>query len=328
MNDLDIVRDLRSQVRQTEERDLREARRRLLVSMTRVPRTRKLPRTVFRVAATGALALAIAAGVTVVQNLGTDGPGTGPASPPAWVPVANAETLAKRATAAAAGTTDVYPRADQWIYVKRESFSSPKVMDTSDVPSTGGGKTESRHVEEVWIRGDGKERARRKEGSKTVTRIHGGEDSRRRFDPDYLRSLPLEPSALRQRLQKDMEDVTPLRGERAVFSQVSFILQEGAPPARLRAALYTVISQLDGVGVEQKVRDVVGREGVGLYMDADVGRREVIIDPKSYDLLGGRLIYLGGAEKSSPFARLTPGEVVSSIAQVAYGIVDHAGDIS
>ncbi|MFD1545298.1 CU044_5270 family protein [Nonomuraea guangzhouensis] len=323
MNDLDIVRDLRSQVRQTEDRDLREARRRLLASMTPAPRPRRLPRMVFRVAAAGALALAITAGVTVVQNLGTDTPGRGTVSPPAWVPVANAETLAKRATAAAAGTTDVYPRADQWIYVKRDFYRSPKVMNTSQKPST----TESRHVEEQWIRGDGKERARREEGSETVTRIHGGADPHLRYDPDYLRSLPLEPSALRRSLQKDTEEATPLRGERAVFSRVSLILQEGAPAARLRAALYTVLSQLDGVGVEQKVRDVVGREGMGLYMDADTERREILIDPKSYDLLGGRLIYLGGAEKSSPFARLTPGEVVSSVAQVAYGIADHAGDV-
>ncbi|WP_214415533.1 CU044_5270 family protein [Sphaerisporangium fuscum] len=338
MNDLDIVRDLRSQVRQTDERDLHGARSRLLASMVTAPRTRTVPRAVFRVAAAGALALAISAGVTVVQNLGPDAtPGTGTVSVPAWVPVANAEVLAKRATAAAAGQEDVYPRADQWIYVKRDVTTSPK-LPKPDVAPLGGGQTGSHYTMEMWIRGDGKERAWRGEGSETITRIRGGKDPARRYDPDYLRSLPLEPSALLERLKKDTEDVTPLRGAQAVFSQVSLILQQGAPQARLRAALYTVLSQLDGVGVDQKVRDSVGREGIGIYRDEDQGdtadpedhtkwRREFIVDPESYALLGVRSVYLGGAKPSSPFAKLTPGEDVTSVSQVAYGIVDRAGDV-
>ncbi|WP_067143475.1 CU044_5270 family protein [Microtetraspora malaysiensis] len=327
MNDLDMVRDLRSQVRQSEESDLRGARRRVLASMARESRGRRLPRIVVRVAAVGILGVTITAGVMVVQTPRTDGQGKGAASAPAWLPVANVETLAKRATAAAARQTDVYPRADQWVYVKRDFYSSPKMLPESVVPPVGGGKTGSRYTAEMWTRGDGKERAQRNEGSKTITRRQGGEDPRLRFDPAYLRSLPLEPSALLERLKRDTAGVIPLPEMRAVSHQVLMILQEGAPAARLRAALYTVLSQLDDVGVEE-VRDLLGREGVGIYTDDDEGiRQEVIIDPNTYVLLGGRRVYVGGSESQSPYSKLPKGEVVFSVAQVTAGIVDNAGGV-
>ncbi|WP_433417172.1 CU044_5270 family protein [Microtetraspora malaysiensis] len=305
MNDLDMVRDLRSQVRQSEENDLRGARRRVLASMAPEPQGRRLPRLAVRVAAVGVLGVTITAGVTVVQTLRTDGQGKGTASAPAWLPVANVETLAKRATAAAASQTDVYPRADQWVYAKRDFYK----------------KTHSRYTTEMWTRGDGKERAKRNEGSKTITRRQGGEDPRLRFDPAYLRSLPLEPSALLERLKKDTAGVIPLP------DWVLHILQEGAPAARLRAALYTVLSQLDDVGVE-KVSDLLGREGVGIYtVDDEEIRQEVIIDPNTYVLLGGRRVYVGESKSESPYGKLAKGEVIFSVAQVTAGIVDNAGDV-
>ncbi|WP_433513601.1 CU044_5270 family protein [Nonomuraea sp. CA-143628] len=318
MNDLDMVRDLRSQVRQSEERDLHGARRRMLASMAQERPSRRLPRMALRVAAVGVLGVTIAAGVTVVQSVRTNDPGKGgTTTAPAWLAAANAETLAKHATAAAARQTDVYPRADQWVYTKRDFYRTPKIASTN-----------SRYTAEMWTRGDGKERAMREQDSKTIQRRKGGEDPRVRFDPAYLRSLPLDPDALLERLKKDTAGVIPLPEARAVSHQILMILQEGAPAARLRAAFYTVLSKLDGVGVE-KVRDLLGREGVAIYTDdADEGiRQEIIIDPNTFALLGGRRVYIGGADARSPYAKLPKGEVVLSVAQVAVGIVDDAGDV-
>ncbi|MFI9560356.1 CU044_5270 family protein [Nonomuraea endophytica] len=316
MNDLDMVRDLRSQVRQSDESDLQGARRRVMAAMA--PQPRRIPRTIVRVAAVGVLGVSIAAGVTIVQNLPAERPGEGTAGAPAWLPVANAETLAKRATEAAARQPDVYPRDDQWVYARRDFYRSPKIVPASP-------KGEARHTTEMWTRGDGKERAQRKEGSNTIARRQGGEDPRRRFDPVYLRSLPLEPAVLLERLRKDAKDI-PLPEAQAVFGHVLTILEEGAPAARLRAALYTVLSRLDGVGVE-KVRDLLDREGVGIYIDSDGLRREVIIDPNTYVLLGGRTVYVGGSASPSPYGELPKGEVIFSVAQVAAGIVDQAGQV-
>ncbi|MFJ2031773.1 CU044_5270 family protein [Streptosporangium sp. NPDC087985] len=329
MNDLDIVRDLRSQVRQSEEHDLHGARRRLLAAMAPPPKGRRVvPRTVLRVATAGTLGLAITAGVTVVQNLGTDGHGKGTTSAPAWLPVANAEILAKRATAAAVGTEDIYPRADQWIYAKNDIYSSPKVTPESKVPPTGGGKSGSRYTMETWTRGDGKKAARRAEDGTLITAVVSQLDRKpRQHGLAYLRSLPLEPSALLERLKKDNTTSGSPRLEAiAVFHQVHGLLQEVTPPPRLRAALYTIISRLDGVGMEEKVHDLAGREGSGIYMDDQGFRREIIVDPNTYAFLGVRGFYLNG--KRMPDGRtFSKGEAVYSIARLADGIVDHAGDI-
>jgi hypothetical protein len=319
MNELDMVRDLRSQVRQSEARDLHGARRRLLATMGPERPARRVPRTVLRVAAAGILGVTIAAGVTVVQTLRTDKGGEVATGAPAWLGVANAETLAKRATTAAAGQPDVYPRPGQWVYVKRDFYKSPRITSASTA--------DSRYTTELWTREDGKERALRNEGSQTIERRQGGENPRLRFDPAYLRSLPLEPSALRERLEKDSADAVPLPEERAVARLVLAILQEGAPAARLRAALYTVMSRLDGVGVEP-VRDLRGREGVALYtVDGEGIRHDVIVDPHTYVLLGGRRVHVGGATSPSPYSKLPKGEVIFSVAQVTTGIVDRAGDV-
>lgn len=315
MNDLDMVRDLRSEVRQSEANDLHRARRRMLAAVAWEPPVRPVRRMLLRAAAVGALGFTIMTGVTVVQSLGTDDRGKAITSAPAWLSVANAETLAKYATAAAAGQTDVYPRAGQWVYVKRNHYTSPKLKPTG-----------SRYTVEMWTREDGKERAMRNEGSKTIKRRQGGEDPRLRFDPAYLRSLPLEPSALLDRLKRDTSAI-PLAEARAVSRQILSILQEGVPPARLRAALYTVLSQLDDVGVEM-VRDLLGRQGVAIYTHDDEGiRQEVIIDPNTFVLLGARRIYVGGAKSPSPYSELPEGEVITSVAQVSVGIVDDAGDV-
>ncbi|YCK37997.1 CU044_5270 family protein [Actinomadura sp. ATCC 39365] len=327
MNDLDMVRDLRSEVRQSEAGDLRHARRRMMAALAPEPPARRVRRMVLRVAAVGAFGATIAAGVTVVQSLGTDGRGTEATGAPAWLPVANAETLARHATAAAAGRPDVYPRADQWVYVKWDSYTSPRLMAKATAPPAGAGRTRSRETVERWTRGDGEERAMRDENSDTIKRRRGGADPRLRFDPAYLRSLPLEPSALAERLRKDTSEID-LPQARAVSHQILSILEEGAPAARLRAALYTVLSRLDDVGVET-VRDLLGRQGVAIYTRDDDGvRQEVIIDPNTFDLLGARRIYVGGAKSPDPYySGLPEGEVITSRARVSVGIVDDAGDL-
>ncbi|MEV0381220.1 hypothetical protein [Nonomuraea sp. NPDC050643] len=60
-------------------------------------------------------------------------PGQRVAGAPARLPVANAKTLARRATEAAAGQTEVYPRAGQWVYAKWDyhtgrTFAAPTTI--------------------------------------------------------------------------------------------------------------------------------------------------------------------------------------------------------
>ncbi|MGN9841492.1 CU044_5270 family protein [Nonomuraea sp. H19] len=333
MNDLDLIQDLRSEVRQSDPATLHAARERLLAAMNPASPTRRPRPTMLRLVGVGALGLTIALGVTVVQ--GSDGAGVrkGTATAPAWASVASAERLAERATAAAAKATDAYPRADQWLYTKSLTY----VSDGESMP--GAGKTQTY---ERWQKGDGTKTARRQShgntdkgvppiGADRVVVATAGKDPKvPRWDPAYLRSLPLDPDALMERLRKDGEDRPDLPESLTLFQQVQMILQEGAPPPRLRAALYTVASKLEGVGVEEKVRDLADREGVGIYLDrADGTRHEIIVDPNSHAYLGGREIFIGGGKRTSHSfkGQYAEGDVIIAWAQTARGIVDRAGDL-
>ncbi|MFC7588821.1 CU044_5270 family protein [Nonomuraea antimicrobica] len=288
--------------------------------------TRRMTRRMtLRLAGAGAVGLTLALGITVVQSFdGADIPAA-TASAPAWVPVAGVEHLAERATAASARTTDTYPRADQWLYTKSRIYV-PGKEGTQEAGET--------QTHERWQRGDGAKMAIRHtsadadKGAPPVGPVTAGpveNSTGQRWAPAYLSSLPLDPAALKERLRQNGADRPDLPAARTLFQQVQQILQDGAPPPRLRAALYTVVSELEGVGLEENVRDLADREGVGIYLDSPDGtRHEIIVDPETYAYLGGRRLALGDGERTSQAAG---GEVMAAWVQEARGIVDRAGDL-
>jgi hypothetical protein len=347
VNDLELIQDFRSEVRRSDPRALNAGRERLLAAMAPAPASRRLRPMALRLAGVGALGLSIVVGVTAVRGIDDAGSRRGTVGAPAWVPVANAEVLAERARASAARVEDVYPRADQWLYTKGLIY----VSEQATTPDAGKTQTHER-----WRRGDGGKVAIRHSGvnadvapigseglvSATVGVAPNGGDGLVRataggsaetpqtpeWDVAYLRSLPLDPAALMERLRKDEEnrpDRSNLPQARMLFQRVQMILQEGAPPPRLRAALYTVVSKLEGVGIEQKVQDLTGREGMGIYLDRGDGvRHEIIVDPASYAYLGGREVVVTSRSIKGQYAE---GDVIVAWAQVSRGIVDHAGDL-
>ncbi|MFC6080085.1 CU044_5270 family protein [Sphaerisporangium aureirubrum] len=310
MNDLDLIRDLRAEM-PADPAALAGARARV-VAATTLTSPRRRPRSVLpRVALAGALGLSVIAGVTVVRALDDD------RVPPhaAWTPAAAVETLAAGATrAAAAEGADMYPRADQWLYIKGLTYQ----------PERGPGSVQTY---ERWRKGDGTQVAHRHTGGDRAGAPRpagGGEVVTSALDPSfppprwdaaYVRSLPLDPAALSDRLRADREPHPHLPDEVTAFGQIQLLLQEGGPPPRLRAALYTVLSMLRGVALEQNVRSLTGREGVGVYLDHPDGQRqEIIVDPDGYAYLGGRRSDAGG-------------QLIAAWAEVTRGIVDRAGDV-
>lgn len=147
MNDLDLVQDLRSEVRQSDLRTLHGARERLLTAMVPAPPPRRSRPMVPRLLGVGALGLSIVVGVTVLQGLdGTDSR-EGTVSTPVWAPAASVKSLAERASTAAAKVVDVYPRADQWLYTKGIGYQARQ---------KGTSKAGKRWTHELWQKGDGK----------------------------------------------------------------------------------------------------------------------------------------------------------------------------
>ena len=81
------------------------------------------------------------------------------------------------------------------------------------------------------------------------------------------------------------------------------------PRPKLRAALYEIVSTLDGVQLIGETTDELGREGIGVgYWDGE-NLEVLIFDPSTSAILGER-------------SETGDGEVISWSAVVASGIVD------
>ncbi|GAB3990426.1 hypothetical protein GCM10029978_118280 [Actinoallomurus acanthiterrae] len=278
-----------------------EGRRRLLdaaQAAQAVPATRpsrrpfRLPRTGVRLAVVGALAVTIAAGVTIAQNVGgTDGHGhPRPVLPiiPAG-PVANAEDLLKRA-AGAADAQPFAPRPDQWIYVESHQ-RFPAIGTRVNTPKT----PLVNFTERTWWRADGKQIARAQEGhyGDGKVRIENGNGLWKHNYP-LLAALPTDPAALDAFVASHefIGGLKPRNAEEravALYGQYCAILRNGVAPPKIVAAVYRAIARLPGVTLRKNTVDLAGRPAIAVgRVEEGYLFREILIDPKTYAYLGER----------------------------------------
>ncbi|GAA4635733.1 hypothetical protein GCM10023196_082370 [Actinoallomurus vinaceus] len=327
MSELNTLRRMRASLAEPEPMRLAAVRSRVTTRFDeRGPRVR-LPRTGVRIVAVGALAVTIAAGVTVAQNLGgVDENGhrrTGIPGLPAG-PVASAAELAHRATVKAASEPTWNPRPDQWTYVK-------EMLATSSAGTAGSlaGRPDRRITAERWIRVDGMQRAARENGGRLESRPTTPMDRSAvpRTDYTYLRSLPTDPKALLALVYKESASF-PLSRDTAAFTVIQDLIRNSVLPPKLRAALYGALAAIPGVHFAKDVTDVAGRHGVALYrIDEGYLRTDVIIDPTTYAYLGHRAIAVKdhtstGGDGTAHFAK---GQILGWSAQLATAIVDRQG---
>jgi hypothetical protein len=107
-------------------------------------------------------------------------------------------------------------------------------------------------------------------------------------------------------------------GDAETFQIIGDLLRRtGAPPA-VRAALYTIASQLPGVELIGPTRDQLGRPGTGVAYVSRGQRDELIFDPQTSGLLAEQTSVVQRS-KDNPFP---PGSVISWTAYLASGVVD------
>ncbi|MFC6937969.1 hypothetical protein ACFQHO_51990 [Actinomadura yumaensis] len=150
-------------------------------------------RTAVRLVAVGGLAVAVAGGVTVVQNLGgTDGSGRPRSGVPGLpgAPAADAQVVLAGAASAARSRPFTAPRPDQWICVETS-------YRRADLPAKGQVRKPDeplkKTVERIWTRADGKRMAFMEKGRLMNSPSGGG------MPPtDYagVAALPRDPGAL------------------------------------------------------------------------------------------------------------------------------------
>ncbi len=96
-----------------------------------------------------------------------------------------------------------------------------------------------------------------------------------------MTALPTDPRALLDKIEK-------IQGVRAAadFEVLGSLLQETDASPALRAAVYRATALIPGVKLEGLVRDHSGRQGLGLALQTDKERDELIFNPRTAALMG------------------------------------------
>jgi hypothetical protein len=103
-----------------------------------------------------------------------------------------------------------------------------------------------------------------------------------------LDALPTDPVALRDLLYTDLPENSRSEDDLA-FDQITALLVESPASPALRAALWKIASQIDGVRLVGEVTDAAGRTGTALEMtiryDHGTEVRRLVVDPETGTLL-------------------------------------------
>ena len=106
-----------------------------------------------------------------------------------------------------------------------------------------------------------------------------------------------------------------------LFGTIAYLLEHYPLPAALRAALYQVLTRLDGMKLIGNVTDMAGRRAVSIAIDVDQplqGRHELLLDPATGRLLGTRSVLT----RKVPGWRLPAGTVIDQSVFLEASMVD------
>lgn len=285
----------------------------------------RLPRVGFRLAPVGALAVTIAAGVTVAAMGGATKTGEHRPSTPGVSAVSVAYVLNQAADAAQARPFTA-PRNDQWVYVETRYRGLgpllPGQVQTVRTPL----KTE---VGRTWTRADGTKVAGVHNGKMVVGPVWG----QPRTDYATLKALPRDPAALLAWVRNEAVASGPRKEQKTDHDAVAFnifnsMLANGVMPPAQEAATFRALAKLTDVTVDRKATDVDGRPVLAVYHVIEGWvEEELLLDPATYAYLGQRnvvikdhtVIWSGGT------ATMKKGAIDVLITRLAAGVVDRPG---
>lgn len=105
---------------------------------------------------------------------------------------------------------------------------------------------------------------------------------------DFLAKLPKDPAALLQALRVVPAGKDDTDG--TAFERIGSVLASGLVPADLRAALYRAAREIAGVRVVDGVVNLDGTSGRAVTREADGYRTDLIIDPSTGRFIGRRTV--------------------------------------
>ncbi|WP_405389535.1 CU044_5270 family protein [Streptomyces sp. NBC_01102] len=305
MSDIDELRELRDYdagAPPLDDETRRRVRARLLVAMTgrsgTAPVVRRHRRPVLRIALTGAVAAAVAAGVLVAVQDGDGGGGRIVVPPAASHDLRNvsAQTVLNGAAAYERKHERVVsPRDDQFVYTKEI------IKETNQ--RTGVTK---RYVDENWRSVDGSQRSWVMEIGKGwwAPPLQDDESVWPPQDWGTLKGLPTEPEKLILSLlhktgpddrNDSLDEVTEEEWSDIHFSLAGLLKLVPVLPEGLRPAAYEALGMVPGVKVVPDQKDAKGRTGVAVTYDDPRLPEGVtgfggyfVFDPETYRFLGFR----------------------------------------
>ncbi|WP_433331687.1 CU044_5270 family protein [Spirillospora sp. CA-294931] len=291
----------------------RAARDRIIASDERPRRRRWTPRLV----AVGGLAVTIAAGTTVAQNIGgTDEHGRPRTAIPGLpaAPAANAKEALTRAAYAAERRPFTAPRPDQWVYIKTryKDVNHKKKKYGPFTPKSPA----TTYTQERWTRADGKQTADF-EGGKLVIAPTGGTS----IPNDYatVSTLPRDPDALLAWAKKQAGP-----HQDPVFSLLGAMLVHSLVPPAQEAAIYRALAKTPGVTLTKRTSDAEGRPALSLSSAAEGWiREEVLLDPSTYAYRGHRTVVI--KDHSDEHMSYKKGTVADQSARLTITVVNRPG---
>jgi hypothetical protein len=285
-------------------------------------RSRRIGR---RVVAVGAAAAVVATAFTLLENVGGTGRDGQPDAimPGFSVPAANAaEVLERAATASAAKPEFVAPRDDQWIY------TAHRMTGSDGEPMT----------QQQWARADSGAHAWIDEAGKLqIQTMEPPSDhpARRGILEGYplVASLPTDAAALRQwaydRAEENWSNGPNSTSEEEIFLFFNHILRGNVMPPELEAAIFSVMSDLPGLTIENV--EMFGSPAIAVGYESDWLHDDILLDPRTYEYVGERSTVTRDATIDPEKAGNATGEVHEGSQVLAQrldiAIVDEAGEL-
>ncbi|WP_353941856.1 CU044_5270 family protein [Streptomyces sp. HUAS MG91] len=282
-------------------------------------RARRL-RADWRFAAVGAAA-ALTAVAVLAAGVGGDGADRSAPADTRTVRGSVGEVMERAATAMEQAGPPATPRAGQWIYTKtlsRDPGVWPKdKSNTQTSPKRGAQESWTLYADPRFE--NGKE----------------GDDRSPRERLQFLNALPDDPDAVLKKVRAyypsgkgDPES----EGEHDMRA-MSVVLETRPMPPKALAKLYRALAAVPGAEVTPRlVHDAAGRDAIAVGHDekGQTVRREILIDPRTYQYLGDRwLIVKDFKESYSPDTPDRPwkaGDIMFQNALLDTAVVDHKGD--
>jgi hypothetical protein len=302
--------------------------------------SRRVRRLRWGLAATAAGLSVAAVAAVVVRQTGTS-PTDGPEpSPNRTGTVVDAARVLSLAAETVETRPAVRPRAHQWAYIKRMSYSSLDTVDTD-----GRRHPDKTTVAETWTRFDGTRGASLGDNVIDVDphRLymykldHDADETTPLQDYAYLASLPTDPEALVKKLCH--RDPATADHTSCVFTMAAKLLSNVAMPPKLQATFYRALAPLPHLVVKQDVVDLAGRHDIAISeaYPGDFQSQSILLDPHTYEYRGERLDWTIDPNEVPPVPGKAPSRVLRSPTggqprhehteetRIASGIVDRPG---